>query len=362
MATPRNRTRYSYWPSTGNTSRRYARVQNGWNGDHIEVLPYWGYEVTATGRQRGSTGSYTQIDAPNTRSLYAFEDAGGIPSWAQPAYNACYAQFREKVIGEQSQLGAAFATWKQSASMIAKRGTQLYHGARSLRRGNFYGFLKEFGLKSKPRHRSSSDRLPDTASSLWLEYSYGWKPLAQDIFNAMSEMQADIPLGRFHARKGVGHSDSGVDFWPWDPCEWTTSAYVSHQIVADVRLVNPNAFLMNQLGIDNPGVVAWEVIPFSFCVDWFFDVGSWIQSFSDFAGLSVENACTTSILRFEDTASWTDPFWAPGTSSCTGVAQIRRSSIPSPLPNMQIQANLGGSLSRAANAVSLLTQALTGLK
>lgn len=48
----------------------------------------------------------------------------------------------------------------------------------------------------------------------------------------------------------------------------------------------------NQWGHD-PIVSAWELIPFSFVIDWFINIGDWVNSISPFAGGTFKGACVS---------------------------------------------------------------------
>jgi hypothetical protein len=62
---------------------------------------------------------------------------------------------------------------------------------------------------------------------------------------------------------------------------------------AEVHISNPNLYLANKLGFVNPAVIAWELVPFSFVVDWFVPVGNFLSQWTDFVGLSLQNGYTT---------------------------------------------------------------------
>jgi hypothetical protein len=120
-------------------------------------------------------------------------------------------------------------------------------------------------------------------------------------------------------------------------------------------------YLLSQLGLANPAAVAWELVPFSFVVDWFTDAGTFINSFTDFLGCSVTNSYQVHILKFEDHQVYTYA-GAPGPpATVSGWAAARGTTIIRPVPNTNFRANLGNSINRAANALALATQLLTGM-
>ncbi len=61
----------------------------------------------------------------------------------------------------------------------------------------------------------------------------------------------------------------------------------------EVTISNPNLYLANNLGLANPAIVVWELIPFSFVVDWFVTVGQFLENGSAWLGLTVTKPYTT---------------------------------------------------------------------
>ena len=64
---------------------------------------------------------------------------------------------------------------------------------------------------------------------------------------------------------------------------------------AGLRITNPNTALLTQLGLTNPLLVAWDIIPFSFVVDWFIPVSTYLKRYNDMAGFSYVDPVTTVI-------------------------------------------------------------------
>jgi hypothetical protein len=123
-------------------------------------------------------------------------------------------------------------------------------------------------------------------------------------------------------------------------------------MAVDVRVDNPNLHLAQQLGFINPLSVAWELVPFSFVVDWFGNVGQVLASFSDFAGLSQVNPRTTT---FQKTTKLTQTYTGY-VANHESVYVTRITSIVGPV---LIRSQWKGiSPVRGLTACSLLLQAL----
>jgi len=48
--------------------------------------------------------------------------------------------------------------------------------------------------------------------------------------------------------------------------------------------------LINAFGLDNPLAIAWEVVPFSFVVDWFLPINRYLKNISALNGLELIHA------------------------------------------------------------------------
>lgn len=340
--------------------RRYVRAQEGWDGNKKDPYSYDGYKsrTLSTGKWKGTYDWYYAIDAGNTNGMSSWRQKAGIPPECTPIFNRAYNRFVEDINGEQSSLGVFAAEWKESLGMINSRAQSLYQSFRDLRRGRLEDALGHLGVKPLRRHRKLTKReTANQASGLWLEYWFGWSPMVQDMYNAGDVIQQPLPYGTGRgSASGVYqlHRKDNYD-------EHRTSARVKYKFQADFLLDNPNLYLMNRLGLANPATVAWELIPFSFVVDWCTGFGTYVNSMSDFVGLEMTRAMNSRFIDGVDSYEIfapSDPWGYSGKSKCRYVALIRRLGIDGPIPNLQISANLGESLTRTATAVSLLTQIL----
>lgn len=345
---PLSRTNHTVFPGTA--ARSYYFMQSGYKGDGKEVLPYTMVRTVGTPGMYPS-GATLYIDSPNSYSIYDFLGSGGIPSWSVPAANSAYSRFREKALGSESSVGAALGEWRQSLDMITNRASQLVVSIGALRRRNFAYFLYYWKLGKYRNRRDPDYSKARKAADLWLEYSFGWKPLLGDIKSACDQISEPPPADASHVGWASDTFSRVVPSW----LTWQYYSHVTHWVGGRVKLTNPNLFLASQLGLVNPLSVAWELTPGSFIADWMFDISSFIGSMSDFIGTEVTGSWRSSLCDFRD-ASWVGN-GAAATSS--GVGFVRRSGLYRPMPNMEIRRNVGESMNRAANAVALVTQILT---
>lgn len=340
------------WKSA-DTRRFCGRQWNGYTGDRVTPLLY---DTLAgcvnTYVSGGRVSSY--IDIP-TAPFAGFSNGSAINS-----RNKAWEKMVDKTRSSPAQLGVALAEGHEALGMIASRFTSIGRAYRSLRRGKFRQFLKALSVGPKRKHRNKLTNTVNETSSLWLEYSFGWKPMVQDVYDACHILQKPVPGGPCSG-SGAEHYSYRVKYRePWQPGYseywWEGTMHVKQG--GHFYVTNPNLFLMQQLGVANPLSIVWELLPFSFLADWVFGIGSFLGGFSDLFGMEIRRPYCTFFMKVYGgfTANLSDV-----TARQKGWA-MRMTRVPwhsKPVPTFNFLQNLGTSLSRAANAASLLGQLLT---
>lgn len=274
--------------------------------------------------------------------------------------NRAYEKFKEKAIGESSQMGTFLAEGRESYGMIAKRATGLYRAYRSLKKGNFRDFLRELSVKPKRKHRSVTRTAAGEASGLWLEYWFGWSPSVNDLFNAYEILtrQMDYEPTWGTSRRKLPVKTVRVQGGSFTFRESAYSGYCLVKTGAHVTLVNPNAAIRSSLGLNNPLSIAWDLVPFSFVVDWFTQFGNTLSAMTDFAGFTLQRPYTTSFQECEGYFhTWNTGYAGPyrrGEYKFKTFQQRRQQVLVKPVVLRPRIANFGSSVTRAATAVSLL--------
>lgn len=302
-------------------------------------------EVLSWRKWKASGNDYNPKN-PTSRSAHnplPFQP-GGLP-----VRNKAYEKFKESIVLDEAAIGVALTEASESFGMIQKRAMSLYRSYKKLRKGDFRGALKELSVSPKRKHKNLIRNGAHEASGLWLEYWFGWSPFLSDIDTAARQLSEPVPC----RQRYKGRSTTRVSVK--SPSQAVTGKF-SVETGALVTLRDPNQFLASQLGLTNPALILWERVPFSFLADWCFDVSSFIGSYSDFRGLELTEKYTTEVLKCLWTLSPAST--QTGTYAAKQVFMERRLELVRPLPNLDVLANLGVSKTRAASAVSLLTQIL----
>lgn len=137
-------------------------------------------------------------------------------------------------------------------------------------------------------------KFANLSAEIWLELRYAIRPMVFEIAQAIAALQkAIVTKGRFTAR-GYGSKvildRSAVDLLndhvthhmqKVDSAKYTARAGVLYTILDDLN------GLLAHWGLDQPLEAAYELMPFSFILDWVFNVGDVISSWSVNASLGV---------------------------------------------------------------------------
>ncbi len=212
------------------------------------------------------------------------------------------------------------AEYNKTAAHVTKTATRIYRAVKALRRGEFGTFTKELGITTTVRQRQTFNKRFDRAASLdaqdnryrestrrstgygsrvndfaadtWLEYKYGWKPLLKDVYDHAQAL-AELSISRSNvvryasasAKTDAKFSKKELAGGGLNDLIRKTSVQRFVKIGVSYKLQAGELNTFNQLGINNPMEVAWELLPFSFVADWFLPVGQFLSSLTATQGL-----------------------------------------------------------------------------
>lgn len=270
----------------------------------------------------------------------------GSRSYDPVATNKAYEKFVGS-IHETATLQLLLAERREAAGMILNRVLTLRKAWLALRSGRFKEFLKTLDVPPKKKHRGVVRVRAKQASAYWLEYWFGWSPFVSDIFTAVDLLDSPYPMVK--ASKVSGSTRIVKEGYHHRVEEVTRC-----KITADVSISNPMLYRASQFGVINPALVAWELVPFSFLVDWFIPVGNYLRSYTDFVGLELQNACHSYLVRGVSEYGYNinrQPS-RPVTTKAGFTAFTRSTGIPGPSITVTLPNRL--SVTRGATAISLL--------
>lgn len=250
---------------------------------------------------------------------------------------AAASQARARLIGKlhygDASLGVTLGSVRQSRAMILSRLKQarnLLLKAKSFERtAEFKRDLRSF----------ANMPLKDVAKGLadtHLEWIFGWVPLYTDIHSAMLVLAGDLP-GDFCRSTGsnVTVLSGAPGSSPRIDCNVRNKSVWSTQVTVE----NPNLWLLNRLGLINPAVVAWDLVPWSFVVNLFVNVNSVLKSFTDLVGLKFTNGSVTTTTRGVWTCTNANPYSGDVYSFSSHVVRHTTRSLGTPpRPSLTLRA------------------------
>lgn len=175
----------------------------------------------------------------------------------------------------KQQLAADFGQRQKSIDMITKRVRQAYDVLRFVKKGNLYAAVRTL----KGGRAPVSKKL----AHLRLEFVYGWRPLVQTIY--------DVSQKEFPPNPEMYISECVTKPFMESYGNMRTEGRVRATYSMLVEMTAPVTASASKLGLVNPASVAWELVPFSFIVDWFIPISTYLDSLTAFSGFKVTDKC-----------------------------------------------------------------------
>jgi hypothetical protein len=190
-----------------------------------------------------------------------------------------HANVQENVAELLATLGEMPETLHWLASVL-RRANALLRAARK----RDYETMKQIMLLSGRRYRHRNARPLDSFTDWWLGFRYAFRPLFFEMDAILKALQK-----RTIEKRGTGRA-------------YDSSVVVNEKVVDDSRVTNGYGYvvttsdtrvctfrtgvlysidgniplLTTAFGLDRPLQALYELVPFSFILDWFYSVGDWI--------------------------------------------------------------------------------------
>lgn len=160
-------------------------------------------------------------------------------------------------------LAMMMAEYRQTAMLFIELSAQAVKLYRSVRRGRFKGALDSYRL-----------------SKDWLRFQYGVRPLMSDLYGSYQELQnakVHSPLIRSGSTTRTHYQKKTTFFFR----EIVGDFFAEQRVTCRARVRFNESFFTSfatRHGLTNPVALAWDLIPFSFVVDWWINVGETLES------------------------------------------------------------------------------------
>jgi len=271
-------------------------------------------------------------------NVYELLSAGNVFS---PDYNHLIAPARSqllaKIKGQNVNLAVAMVEMRQSSELFFSLAKDLTRAWKNLRRLKF--------------SRNWSDK---TFARKWIEYQFGIAPIISDLEGLCETMGQKLGEGQYISANTRVQDEvyrtstrndgyGGTDFL-------AQRTRISLRLKALYMIRDPKAIYAKQTGFTNALALGWELIPFSFVVDYLVPVGSYISNLDALVG--------TSDLGFIQTVSIDTACQATardGTTATLNTLSVSRSTVSRTLSNPVPTYSPSSSLKKVVNGLALLS-------
>jgi hypothetical protein len=278
--------------------------------------------------------------------------------WTAREELALLSKLLKKVKGHDLDLGVSLAEVDKLAGTVAGTLKNLAYGAVDLSKGRFAQFARRFGAGPPRKDRVEKLRTSDIPGR-FLEMRYAWEPTIKDCFEvakAFEELSNGPRTAVTRAGKRKQQTITGsTNYCPGiDVVIEVRRAYIFEQF-------EEMAFA-RQLGLANPATILWERCPWSFVIDWFIPIGTYLNLIGQVPYMK-GRFCRTSSIRRTCAAIGTERVLprvpaAPNPSVEWERFNLERSTSETPpkvpIPNFRVQGAVQGK--RVMNAIALAYQ------
>lgn len=292
--------------------------------------------------QNSSWGSYGGLIISNLADVQGYvRSRPSVAAAISQCHTVAYGKLRGKLYKGNASLGVTLASWRESRDMIVKNSHIISSAAEDL------------------TALSSKGRLTKRLADRHLEVIFGWQPLLADIHAAATSViqgAADVTWVRTSKLLEYTHDDN------YDRPGWSTSVdqfrgTVRITYAGRVRIDNPNLWLAERAGLMNPLAVAWDLVPWSFLINMFTNMGSLVNSISDFRGLQFDDFTVTEKHSVGRWTTHTETYPGEGGYSCVSTNVWKNRTLSGPIPPRSLTFRVPNlDWSTAAMAASLMVQ------
>lgn len=187
------------------------------------------------------------------------------PNLANGALN----HLNNKIKGHEFHAGVFASEIPKAVDMIKYQSQRLYTSYKYARKGQFINAAKAI---SGDRKDSTSGKV----ASNFLEWTYGVLPLLKDIHEATKFIDKHTnPIKRsIDFRVGIKVNTVRANYYSsqiWDVKE----CYSQYQLICKSVEKQP---MHVELGLTDPLTVLWNILPYSFVLDWLLPIGPWLSA------------------------------------------------------------------------------------
>lgn len=286
----------------------------------LPINPYFVEEIdTADG---GYYSDYTSVLNPsfNQYDVGPYTGFFGQGTGNPPSGLALRASLDNRVISKlitatgqnTNNVAADIAQYQQTVNMISSTLTRLTGAVKAVKGGNIPKAAAILFQTKPPRYKrgkyptsTPGTNYKQSAADNWLALQYGWKPLLQDIQGSMASLanfltplrsvqvasasatEREVTVEKLVINTALGAQTGNIVTYT----EWTNRIGIRY------TTDSPKQAFLTQLGMTNPISLAWELLPWSFVVDWAIPIGPYLESLTAWRGLAFNGGWSSKRAR-----------------------------------------------------------------
>lgn len=301
----------------------------------------------------------------NSRTVFS---GGEATTALARAKSMCFEKIVDQ-LDDKVELLVSLAERREAIDMVEKRLAQLYRFVKALKhrdptlmRQFFHSAqLKQNARETLTKYLKNWRLVAKDLGNAWLEFHFGWEPIVKDIDTCLQLAGRPLSGASIHvySRKLVFDASNSVLASDYS---WKMKSNVVGKVRASCTCTatvdSPKRVYQSILGLNNPVLVVYSLIPYSWMFDWANYLGSYISQFSDLAGYNITNACNSYKITCLGNSEFEYPRGVINKGNVfSGVCFVRENGIPSvtlgwrPLPKQL-------SVSRGLTLTALLAKKL----
>lgn len=245
---------------------------------------------------------------------------------------------RRRLQEDRVNLSSSVAEYRESVKMFVSLAKGLFSAYRDIRHGKIPRMKRNVNVSDIPANI--------------LRYNFGVAPLAEDLFSAVEILRLKLSAP-ITMRTSVSVKMPIEDLVKLNSFEFKVKGSVRQRATIYYDM-DPSQYLSEYFDFGNPVEWVWELIPFSFVIDWVIPIGDYLGGLDALTGLSNIRGTVTTKNEQKWTSRWTEAevIQRPMNGSFRSYQRDLILSVPAPLPRWTPSA----SWKKLLNASSILAQ------
>lgn len=361
-----------------------SNATTAFSGDYSSINTKRGHVTVKA--HTGSPPIYSEQHMHGDLAAYAAAEPSWTGGWTSRAGSRAASEFLQDVRKAQVQWsGPTFlGEFREAVRMFT-------HPINALERGvtNYLDALKKANRENRRKYFNKKQpeyarNLTHIASGIWLEYAFGWTPFLRDIadsrdaYNSLFDKEQTVKISGSGKDLHQKFLSTNVQTGVLPSC--TAYAYLTQRdweeeivrykgaVLHRAATTATDRFARYGFTPSEFAPTAWELLPWSFLIDYFANIGDLINAeATSTADVAWCNRTVIRAVTSERTLAWSSKSIAPGYSSWTidlldsspSVSVWKRKSIDrgvSGVPQPSLTFSYPRSAKRLLNCAALLAQ------